>query len=599
MGNLLQYTDKSRTIDNKLKSLLNQINQDYQNGVIRTETEYYYRIKSMISSFYESLNKPSFKFRPAISTPISDEYNSMITEAYSDMKYIIDDCEVLSDSVAQSFIDAELNRTMMTNELSDLSKKIGAIGESISVNQPTGTVVFTELFNNLKRFGNLTATNACEVNITDGILTLQQHTATISSIENIEIDNEISNGFPGNTHCVDTLNSDIHFIGQNGLNLNIKSICDGNQDTWFEYELFAIPERVRQQCNSFGFEYNEGVSWVNNDDYLKLKITITLNSVTPCSWISLNPYLSDIKGVKPCYIEECNVITESNNVYLVAKNRAFENNMVLMFPTQKIKKIELTLVQKAWYNVKVGHFYYTSVNTKSMSIFQEYDTDDVYARIDGPASSVNLLGVKYNPSTRWIEYADLKTELPTEQYIKDKLFKMPESTIDRKAGQEIIDAYRYMIGIKEIKVASCMFSTYSEYVSTPFETSDTITSIILEANEYIPGEDPEILQYHLTFDGGTNWYKIYPIHRAYSGVYRYTINNDSIENLLTTDNSDKKSKNINLLTDAKRFQIRITMNRPKDAIVNPETGIANSEYATPVVYGYKLRVQTGGETIEY
>ena len=59
MGNLLQYTDKSSTIDNKLNSLLSQINYDYNNGNIRTETEYYYRIKNMLSEFYNSLTKPT------------------------------------------------------------------------------------------------------------------------------------------------------------------------------------------------------------------------------------------------------------------------------------------------------------------------------------------------------------------------------------------------------------------------------------------------------------------------------------------------------------------------------------------------------------
>ena len=102
MGNLLQYTDKSITIDNKLNTLLAQINYDYQNGNIRTETEYYYRVKNMLAEFYESLTKPTFKFRPAKTTPMSDEYNAMITESYNDMEYIIKDCETLSNLVSLS-----------------------------------------------------------------------------------------------------------------------------------------------------------------------------------------------------------------------------------------------------------------------------------------------------------------------------------------------------------------------------------------------------------------------------------------------------------------------------------------------------------------
>ena len=121
--NLLQCTNKSKTIDNKLNSLLSQINYDYQNGNIRTETEYYYRVKNMLSDFYDSLTKPTFQYRPAVTTPMSDEYNAMITESYNDLEYIIKDCEALCELIKQSFIDAELSRDMMTNELSYLSKK--------------------------------------------------------------------------------------------------------------------------------------------------------------------------------------------------------------------------------------------------------------------------------------------------------------------------------------------------------------------------------------------------------------------------------------------------------------------------------------------
>jgi hypothetical protein len=295
MGNLLQYADKSTTIDNKLNSLLSQINHDYNNGNIRTETEYYYRIKNMLTDFYDSLTKPTFQYRPAVSTPMSDEYNSMITEAYSDMEYIIKDCEALSKLVSQSFIDAELGRTMMANELAYISKKITAIGESIAKNQPIGTVVFTELFNDLEMTGNINSSKSCHINTSDGILTLKQGSLADAVIAKVEIDNEVSNGFPGNTHCVDTLNNELHFIGQDGLHLNPKFMIDGNKDTWFEYELFSVTDETRKQCNSYGFEYDEGVSWINNKDLLRLKLIVHLAADMTCSCVTLTPYLSEIK----------------------------------------------------------------------------------------------------------------------------------------------------------------------------------------------------------------------------------------------------------------------------------------------------------------
>ena len=591
MGNLLQYTDKSKTIDNKLALILSEIQHDYENGKIRKETEYYYRIKTMITDFYNSLNKPSFEFRPAVFAPISDDYNAMITEAYGDMQYIINDCQSLSSNIKQSFTDAELNRTMMTNEINYLTQQVNNIIENITLNQSSGVVIFTELFNDKTIMGNTKDDKSCVIHTNEGILTLSYYNSSKIEITNVEIDETVSNGFPGNTHCVDTLNKDLHFIGQDGLHNKIKAIHDNNLDTWFEYELFSIPDSVRQECNNYGFSYAEGVSWVS-DGPLKLKLIIYTNSSDTCSWISLKPYLSDIKGIENCIIEKCDIITSDNNVYQVMNNTAFDDTKILMFPAKPVQRIELTLIQNSWYNTKVGHYYYSKVNTKSMSIFQDYDTTDIYSRVEGEQPSVNLLGVKYNPSTQWIEYGNSNTEYPTDTYVKDKLFTLPSSTIELKAGQEIIDAYRYMIGIRNIYVKSYNFSEYGEYISNKYTTEECITAISLEAQEYIPGDDPNILKYYLTFDGGVNWHQIYPMHRAYEGIYRYTINTDTIANLMTTDNSKiKKSKNLNLLLDAYSFQLKITMERPKN--------VPNPENSTPVVYQYKLIVETGGENIEY
>ena len=587
MGNLLQYTDKSKTIDNKVNALLAEIQYDYQNGNIRTETEYYYRIKTMLSEFYKSLTKPTFKFRPAVSTPMSDEYNAMITESYNDMEYIIKDCEALEQFVSQSFSDAELSRNMMTNRLAYIEKQVSSIIESTATNQPIGMVVFTELFSDTTQTGNLLDKNACTVNTSDGILALRTSVRQTIDIADIEIDPEFSNGFPGNTHTVDTLNSELHFNGQDGLHINIRAAIDNNRDTWFEYEVFNIDDKVRQECNSLGFDYDEGVSWVTNDQFLRLKVILTLKSPETCSWITLTPYLSDVKGIKNCYIESCNVITTSNNVYTVAENVSFDDIMTYPFPPHAVQRVELVLVQNSKYLTKVGHFYYTMANTSSLSIFQDYDDTDKYARIDGKKPSVGVLGCKYDPTTQWIQYPKKRDEIPDDDYIKSVLFSLPESTIEKKAAQEMIDAYRYMIGIREIKLSGCLFMEYGEYVSKPFVTEEEITAISLDADEYIPGDDLEILRYYVSLNGGITWHQIYPTHRAYAGIYKYFVNNDSIENQIS-NGTDRRSQNLTIAGVANRIQVKIEMDRPKDM-----------EYASPVVYGYKLKLATGGETIEY
>ena len=148
-----------------------------------------------------------------------------------------------------------------------------------------------------------------------------------------------------------------------------------------------------------------------------------------------------------------------------------------------------------------------------------------------------------------------------------------------------------MIGIRDISLSSNTFTEHGEYVSARFVTDDVITSITLDADEYIPGNNAEILRYYVSLNGGTTWHQIYPMHRAYQGIYKYYVNNDSIENLLANDSTQKKSKNLSVVGDVRSIQVKIEMDRP--------IGIENAEYCTPIVYGYKLKLTTGGETIEY
>lgn len=595
MANLLNYINKSDTIDNKLNIMIANINYDYQNGKIKTETEYYYRIKNMLSEFYRSLNKPTFQYKPAISTPISDEYNSMITSAYSDMQYIIEDCISLEKLVKQSFTDAELSRNMMANQITYLSKQIKAISDSVASNQSSDITIFSEQFNSLDNASNAYADNSLYINTNDCILTLRHMVKSNTKITDISIDDNVSNGLPGNTHCADSLNNELHFIGQDNLNIDLYNIIDGNSDTWFEYELFTISDAIRQQCNGYGFEYDEGVSWVNNDDILRLKLVLDIKSNTKSSFITISPYISDIKGVKSCILESCNVFSSSGIVYNVCSNRIFDDILVLPFPAQQISKVELVFVQPSKYLTTVGHYYYTSADTSDMSIFQEYDYTDMFSRINGAKPSVSLLGCKYNPLTKWVTYSKATDTLPNASFIKAKLFQLPSSSILYKANQELINAYRYMIGIKNIKVISSTFINIGEYVSKTYQTDDVITSVMLEADEYIPGNNTDCLRYYISLNNGIDWHIIYPIHRAYAGVYKYYINNNTIENALSYK-QDKKIKNISIAGNANSIKLKIEMDRLYDRKTNQ---CQLDEYTTPIVYNYKLRLTTGGDSIEY
>lgn len=589
MGNLLQYTDKSKIIDEKINSMLANVKYDYNNGNIKTEAEYYYRIKNLITDFYNSLTKPMFIFRPAVTTPISSEYNSMINEACNDMGYIISDCEMLKDFVSRSFSDAELTRGMMSNRLGMMTRQIESMESQASmVENPDGTIIITELFSDLTQCGNMMDPDSLCVDTSNSFLRLRAWSYTKLRPDNVTIDEDESNGLPGTTHTASTLNGELYFDGQDKMHNDISSICDGDDDTWFEFEIFNISDNVRSACNSYGFEYEEGVRWITDDQILRLKVVIDISSTFPCTWVTLKPYLSEIKGIKNSYIEKCDIITTENITYRVAENVAFDETVSCAFPAHTIQRVEVTLIQPSKYLTKVGHFYYTAVDTSNVSLFQEADDTDLFSRVDGPKPSVGLLGCKYNPKTQWVQYQESKDDEEYDTvYSKSRLFEPFESTVDRRSAKETVDAYRYMIGIRDISLVSCTFVEKGEFISKRFTTEEEITSVSIEADEYIPSGDTENIRYFISFDNGVVWHKIYPIHRAYMGIYKYFVNNDTIANQLGT-RVDRRTQSISVLGRADHIHVKIEIERDKD-----------KPYVSPIVNNYRLKLTVGGETYEY
>jgi hypothetical protein len=600
----MQFLNKTATIDAKCELIADQLLQDYNNGTIKTETELLYRLKQAIMEFYSSIGKPTYRFKAAKSTPISQDYNGMITAANNDLKFIIEDCDNLTDAIKTSFVDTELNRTMMFNELRYIDKKLDEVKNRISTNNQDGIVVYTENFVNTDLMSNSQAVNSATINSIDGVLTLSVDTKKeYSSTAQVEI-LDGSNGFPGDTHTVDILNNNIHYTGENNLHLDLNSIVDGNNDTWFEYELFNVDDEIVEKCGGFGFNYKEGINWVTEDDVLKLRLKITLPTTPICNWLSLTPFIAEQRGVKPCFITSCIISDGATEMQEVKPKKVFDDNTVIIFKQQKVSYVILEFTQSASYEVNIGHNYFTKVNTLNATAFEEI-SDSVYSRVDGPMPSVELLGMKYDPKTKQCEqpknYGDDNETFIDTAYIKKELFSIPADSEKVKADNEMLKGYRYSIGIKNISIANYSFESYSEYLSVPFTTEDIITSITLEADEMIPLEwntslDPKTqsnlvdswIKYWIKVGDDNKWRQIFPKHRAFKGYCTYRVNNGGIDRYINKDYVQNAIGTINMLQDAQSVQLKIELSKPE-----------TDTYRTPIVFQYKLKILTGGENIEY
>ena len=80
-----KYINTDDIFKNKSKKIYYNLLSMYKNGKIKNETEFLYKLKLELVQLYEEIKFKTFKYRPAYYTPISEDYNLMISEALNDI----------------------------------------------------------------------------------------------------------------------------------------------------------------------------------------------------------------------------------------------------------------------------------------------------------------------------------------------------------------------------------------------------------------------------------------------------------------------------------------------------------------------------------
>lgn len=596
MSNLLQYANKTAVIDQMTASIVSELFSQYQTGAIQTETELFYRVKLELERFYERLHKPSFQFRPATSTPVSADYNEMIGEAIRDLGCLITDCQALGNSLNNSFTEAEISRQLFNSELKYINQKIKDMNDKIVQNIDGSLVLYTESFNDLEQTENVSSSSAADVNRKDGVLTLkpigQAHFENEAKVEILPT----SNGIPGNTHLADIINGRITFDGNKDPHLDLKTLLDGNEDTWFEYEAIQVSDEVIESCGNYGFHYQEGLPWIMSDDVLKLNLRVHLNAISVCNWISLAPFISEVKGVKPAQLVRCLITDGGSQVQVIEKPYLFDDNIVLIFKPQPVAYIDLEFEQDKAYQVHVGHQYYLKTSKTNVGFYDTPSIRESY-RVEGPMPTVQAVGIQYDPKTRQFIQPNSEHKNPflsQEEKIKQELFEPKVDLKNAKSQMELIPAKRFSIGIRQISIAHYRFDESGEYISIPYQTSKPIRTVTLEADELIPSDfhsylkagekQSKWIQYAVSIDDGVTWHDIYPKHRAYDGPCQFGINHGDISRYIKHNTTGERVRTITSFATVKNVKLRIRLSKPMD-----------DEFQTPIVYQYKLKITTGDD----
>lgn len=591
MSNYLQYTNKSTLIDQLVLQMFMEIQTDYDNGNIKSEKELFYRLKEAIQQLQATLSRPNFKPRYADMLPILEDYHEMIDEILIDTYYLLSDCESINQSLTQSSAEQEEKRTTYTNELRYLTQKISKIKEKITPTLNSQYYIVNNSFLEDKRGKTSNKNTLAYINQSNGVLMLP-FTTSISYNEQISIEvMDGSNGVPGNTHVADYLNGEMYYDGQTNLHLDLKAMIDGNADTWFEYEGFKVSDSTYERCDGFGFNYDEGLSWLIEEDGLMLRLKLKLDNPQFCNWLSLTPYLAEQKGIKAAYLTRCFLSDELGNNQEITQAQFFDETIVLTFNPQEISMIILEFDQQYQYGVQVGHQAYFKTNASNFNAFDSLNVETA-RRYNGPLPSVQHLGLTFEPKTKgFLQPSTTRiSHLSNEELIKKSLFQAMPDLEQAKSQLELIDAYRYSIGIKDINLAYYNFQDEGEYISEVFETKDPITSVTLEVNDFIPSDIGEAqgIQYFLNFNEGEQWYPIVPVNRSYQGICQYEINNGNLDRYLRPSKKNQSQGMLTMFETINKVQLKIILTKTEDA-----------EIQTPMVYDYRLKITTDGDYFDY
>ncbi|HBF0841591.1 TPA: hypothetical protein KON86_004405 [Clostridioides difficile] len=585
--NNYKYKKPSILFEERIKILIEDLNKDFDSGKIKTKTEYFYEFKNMIIDFYNKLGKPLFKFHEAVDIPSFSNYSNMLKKAKYDMHVLICSYKEIGNNLQIYYKDVKEENELLINKLNFIEIEINELDKKVDSLKTVSNMIYSDDFTKISNINNL---NNVSCSVLNGALTL----ATISSKctnDNINIQVlDVSNGFPGNTHEIYSSYNKIKYIGEDDPHIYLSDMLDGNDDTWFEFEMYNLEDDIKIKTAMVGFKYKEGISWISDDKILKLHFKIALDIPVDINWFKISGISNQSVNLHNPIIKRVIVRDKYENVQILQLNQYLDEENIITFKSSIVKEIVVELEQEDSNFTKVCREYFLNIDPTKIPYFF-YDNNKDYIQFDKPQKSIEIIGLKYNYDNKNIIYPSTKStnKFSTREYVKSQLFYKKISEDSYKFQYEEVNAKRYVIGIKNIELKYKVYDKYGVYLSEKFLSTESIRSITLNSQDYIPRRFMEYLdenkkiddyiKYYISFDDGSVWTRIRPRHRAEYGPCAIVINSN-----ISTINRNKNITYVDMLNDVNEFRLKIELDRP-DEIIDE----------SPIVYNYSIDV--GSEEI--
>lgn len=595
--NNYKYKKNNIAFDQRLKEVVSKLKREFNNGKIKTETEYAYCVKQSVIDFYNNLGKPSFKLHKASDVPSLPHYINMMNSAKADMLTILLGCTAIGESLYVS--ENEMNDTMdiLTKRTNGVLADVSNLEKKIRSLRNAKDVVFADSFiTDVNQYKNTETEYSTFADVTDGMLTLGPiQNRNISKSFDIEILNS-SNGFPGNTHEVyysisNLMNNNIRYKGESNPNMNLSSILNENSSNdWFEFEMFNLDDDVINKTSNVGFMYKEDISWVTTNEILILNLKLYCDNPVRCNFIKISGIPKLNSNISNPIVKNVTISDEIAEVQKIVVDSELTENTIVSFSSQLVKSITIEIEQKDGYLADVCRQYALNIDPSRLLYSQNNDFKN-YIQMEQPKSSrpsIELLGLKYNQKTSSLEYPSTKDEnnFITQEYVKSQLFYNNKISNNLKVQSEVVKAKRYSIGVKNISIKVKKFLENGIYISNTFISEYPIKTITFNSDDYIPDSFKnyisenesfdDYIKYYISFDDGSIWHNINPRHKAHVGPCTIVVNSNAM-----VINRNKNISYIDMLNDPSTFSVKIELKRP-----------TNLTDETPIVYGYNLEVSS-------
>lgn len=590
--NSYKYLKDDVAFDERLKLSISKIKSEFKNGNIKTQTDYAYKLKNTIIDFYKTLGKPSFIFHEASDVPSYQHYLDMLNRAVSDMGILISGCSSISKSLSLSQNEMNDSVNILIRRTTGILNKVNGLERKIDSLRNASSSVYTDDF--LKdeniHIGNSKEDTAF-ADTSSGVLILPA-TNNISLTSKVDLEIlDSSNGFPGNTHevyhSVGNINGNIKYKGENNPHLDLSSIkvsdvgSFSNSD-WFEFEMYNIDDKVKNETSMIGFRYKEGIHWISEDKTLKLNLKATLRQPATLNHFSITAIPKTNSNITNPVINRVIVSDDYAGVQVIEVNKELDGKVIIPFNSQMTRSITIELEQNERYLTKVCRQYALNIDSTAIPKYVSSDFKG-YLQTENPIHSIELLNLKYDNKNGSIIYPNTKDKnnFIDKEYIKSQLFFSGKADANTKLQYEIVDAYRYSIGVSELDIRYRQYNKSGIYISKTFVSEEQIKTLTLNAEDMIPNKFrnylkegqkyEDFLKYYVSFDEGGEWIEIMPRHRSHVKPCTIVVNSNA-----AIVNRNKNITYVDMLYDPKTFKVKIELSRPES--INDETPMVDNYF---------------------